>query len=1447
MVFYMYVYVVLTLFTLPYRNDGAAPLAGGAGYGLEFDGFRQFARLGLSESTPLKTMTMEAWIDPCTARSQQTFLSLLFSQSSSKRLEFGIESAKLRILFGTGTVGEHPFDSFMQHLAITFTTAAIGQTSNYQFFVNGTLVDSGNTNTLGEMVAEADGVWIAGISNRRVFGGDQRARAFCGTMDEVRIWNVVRTQKEIEDNMYRELENPSADASLLAYWKFNEGTGTALTDSSGKNAAGAVLGNGIAEESGSWILSPFPIAGGIVAAECRVENRTTVPLLVGGGNFKPSCVRIVSAPALGIIYDQLSGDAVTSFPYEIPSNITSVGYRVNSAITTGFHKDSFPISLCPGSSGASNPPTNYNVFVSIVDNVVPLAGGSKSLALNGINDYMEISEFGNLPSNTFTIEIFIKPMSSLNNQLFIGKHESSGSNILLIGWWQEGYLFQIRDQITRFLPRVMGEQMLTGVFQEIAGTPLSDGTTVNSTLLSFYRDGVLEGTHTFQNMVLGDITGLPWTVGQDFDSGAVASDFYWGNMDEIRIWDHARTASQISQFKSMPLQGDEDGLIVYVGFEQYTLDSSGMSVPKVFSTVITNIEIQTTLKGSAKIVDSYSSRMRGSSQSIVVKSGKTSLVCVPYIDTDDGATIINSDGVVTVISSGKIASSFESLPSLGTIQFSAPPTLQPIQSNTTLGPLLNGTCVNYTAPDEFGKTSLSFKVHDYLYSSRYVETLVLNILVKGPSLLSAVASDPVGSDASHSNGDIVTLTFDSNTNQPNATTSVEIANLFFFSCPIGSSLSGVWTNPRTLTITVTNAGGVQPPSLHGSCTVLVTGSNLIDTEGKAYAVLDDKPKALTGSWASEGGDGFFSGTTLAVVIALAVFIFICLIVGVPLLLWIKHQKAVDMTKLVIKEDELCYDEFITEHGKSASDMFEMRKRLINCAEFKGGEVMLMKHAILKDATNELENFLSQRSAVHHRNILRLLGYVHETNERKVTKRGSKVREWNAVFVYEPASNFTLESVLNSPVLLKEVLFVASIAYDISKALSYLHSLEITHGRLSTVTCFVTQSWTVKVSDFGFNETLDFLTTTDKESDFLSIYEEGLEAKDLFGDIFSFGQIINQCLSKVGGSEDHEVPLGETTSYEYDEPRISRRERLTSTRGKVVLYDIFTQCIQGADMTDFASRSLRPPFRLIEQKILSSFPDLKSGNLVQIILEMFNKQLESTVKLRTRQVLKAKKEVENLLHEMLPPSVADKLIRNEPIDATFYESVTIYFSDIVGFTKLSAQSSPFEIVDLLNTLYYCFDNLIEGMDVYKVETIGDSYMVVSGLPSLNGISHADHIATMGLKLIRSVEGFTVKHIPSHKLQLRSGMHSGSVAAGVVGSKMPRYCLFGDTVNMASRMESNGIPNRLHASSASAELLKEIGGFEIESRGEIEVKGKGTTTTFFINGKLGIQKSPYLTKK
>ncbi|KAJ8320157.1 hypothetical protein KUTeg_001744, partial [Tegillarca granosa] len=202
-------------------------------------------------------------------------------------------------------------------------------------------------------------------------------------------------------------------------------------------------------------------------------------------------------------------------------------------------------------------------------------------------------------------------------------------------------------------------------------------------------------------------------------------------------------------------------------------------------------------------------------------------------------------------------------------------------------------------------------------------------------------------------------------------------------------------------------------------------------------------------------------------------------------------------------------------------------------------------------------------------------------------------------------------------------------------------------------------------------------------------------------------------------------------------------------------------------------------------------------MAPIVIKMLQKvttrlqQVASDLSIKSENLEEERKRAQSLLHQMLPKQVATQLQLYQSVQAEYFEKATVYFCDVVGFTKLSARSSPIQVVNFLNSLYNLYDVCLDRYDVYKVETIGDAYMVVSGVPVSNGDDHVSEIALMSLDLMERSKEFLIPHLPDERLKMRMGFHTGPCAAGVVGSKMPRYCLFGDTVNTASRMESTSL--------------------------------------------------------
>jgi adenylate cyclase len=227
------------------------------------------------------------------------------------------------------------------------------------------------------------------------------------------------------------------------------------------------------------------------------------------------------------------------------------------------------------------------------------------------------------------------------------------------------------------------------------------------------------------------------------------------------------------------------------------------------------------------------------------------------------------------------------------------------------------------------------------------------------------------------------------------------------------------------------------------------------------------------------------------------------------------------------------------------------------------------------------------------------------------------------------------------------------------------------------------------------------------------------------------------------------------------------------------------------------------------------------------------KLEEKVQLSERTMVELDSErqrSEKLLHNILPAAIAERLRGGEEMIAEVFPEVTVFFSDIVGFTDLSARIGPHATVNMLNELFGKFDELAEKHSVEKIKTIGDSYMVVGGVPNRDPL-HCQHIAEFALEALDYVRNFSNTH--AYNLSMRMGVHTGTVAAGVLGKKKFSYDLWGDVVNVASRFESSAEADRIHVSESVRVRLADD--FHFEDAGMVELKGKGKTASFYLLGR------------
>ncbi|XP_019336511.1 guanylyl cyclase C isoform X1 [Alligator mississippiensis] len=492
-----------------------------------------------------------------------------------------------------------------------------------------------------------------------------------------------------------------------------------------------------------------------------------------------------------------------------------------------------------------------------------------------------------------------------------------------------------------------------------------------------------------------------------------------------------------------------------------------------------------------------------------------------------------------------------------------------------------------------------------------------------------------------------------------------------------------------------------------------------------------------------------------------------------------------------------------------------------------------KVVILKDFKYNDGNF-TEKQKIELNKLLQIDYY-------NLTKFYGTVKIEAMIFgVIEYCERGSLRDVLNDKISYPDGTFMdwefkISVMYDIAKGMSYLHSSKTeVHGRLKSTNCVVDSRMVVKITDFGCNSILP------PKKD-LWTAPEHLRKADVSqkGDVYSYGIIAQEIILRretfyTGYCQDFKEKLYRVESGKGRQP--FRPDLFLETAGEreLEVYMLVKSCWD-------EDSEKRPDFKKIESslaKIFSNYHSQTNESYMDTLirrLQLYSRNLEHLVEERTELYKAERDRADKLNFMLLPGPVVKSLKETGGVEPELFEEVTIYFSDIVGFTTLCKYSTPMEVVDMLNDIYKNFDHILDHHDVYKVETIGDAYMVVSGLPKRNGNRHAVDISMMALDILSFMGTFELRHLPGLPVWIRIGIHSGPCAAGVVGIKMPRYCLFGDTVNTASRMESTGLPLRIHVSGSTIAILKRTDcQFQYEERGETYLKGRGTEITYWLTG-------------
>ncbi|XP_052801340.1 atrial natriuretic peptide receptor 1-like isoform X2 [Mya arenaria] len=540
---------------------------------------------------------------------------------------------------------------------------------------------------------------------------------------------------------------------------------------------------------------------------------------------------------------------------------------------------------------------------------------------------------------------------------------------------------------------------------------------------------------------------------------------------------------------------------------------------------------------------------------------------------------------------------------------------------------------------------------------------------------------------------------------------------------------------------------------------------------------------------------------------------------------------------------------ITENGKKGSPEITLKAldsaSMFGFVAFVRGNLTSVKRMQMPtlNLTKCVLQQLNQITEIKHQNICAFVGACLEPNR--------------LLLLWEYCAKGSLQDVIWNQNIKLDQMFMFALSHDVAKGLELLHKSAIYfHGNLRSTNCVVDSRWTCKLTDFGVPTIREMEKVAAKQTNENPPWENLLwmapeclreERKERCVDrqkvdIYALGIILKEVFTRSG-------PYSEYPFLESNE--IVEKIKCPVKEERPFRPMLSLQLRQHTELTSLIEScwSEDPSSRPNANRVLKQLNKINPQNLSMIdnmivMLEKYANHLEDLVAERTSELDAEKAKTENLLYRMLPQTVAEELKFGRPIKAEHFDESTLYFSDIVGFTSICSTSTPIEVVNLLNSLYTLFDDIITRYDVYKVETIGDAYMLASGLPKRNGKKHIQDVADCALDILASISAFCIPHQPDKRVRIRVGIHSGPVVAGVVGLAMPRYCLFGDTVNTASRMESSGLPMRIHLSSHSKEALDAYPGYHLICRGEIPVKGKGNMRTYFLCGRDGFKKElPY----
>ncbi|CAB9515268.1 activated protein kinase catalytic subunit alpha-1 [Seminavis robusta] len=453
-----------------------------------------------------------------------------------------------------------------------------------------------------------------------------------------------------------------------------------------------------------------------------------------------------------------------------------------------------------------------------------------------------------------------------------------------------------------------------------------------------------------------------------------------------------------------------------------------------------------------------------------------------------------------------------------------------------------------------------------------------------------------------------------------------------------------------------------------------------------------------------------------------------------------------------------------------------------------------------------ENVQRQEEFVKEMRVLSLLRHPCIT-----TVMGAVIsRNHVPMLVMEYMDYGSLHDLLRNETMYLTGEIISQITRSVGQGLRYLHSSKppILHGDLKARNILIDSRFRAKLCDFGLSTKQDG-RITGTPFWLAPEYLRGETEYDSKCDIYSCGIILYEIYSRKNPYEGEDFKM---TLQRVCDKRINKRPDIPGTTPPKLI-DLMKKCWN-------RDRNFRPSARDLDLTLM----DFNSDDFEPLTDEQ---QTEAARKRRTG----------DMLYELFPKHIADALQAGKKVEPETHNNVTVIFSDIVHFTDISQRMDPLKVSCMLDNLYLSFDKIARRHNIFKVETIGDAYMGVTNLENKQEHNHVKCAAEFAIDMVKEASQILIDPDAPEMgyINIRVGFHSGPVVSNVIGSLNPRYGLFGDTVNTASRMESNSSANRILCSEVSYNLLKEQSpGVKVKKRGKIKVKGKGEMIAYWVGG-------------